>query len=265
MFEITGVRHMYPEPAGFFIDRKNGHACYTFLHFHNSVRIRMGEREFVTQPHAVVLFSPGVPQFFQSDEPLLHDWFHFAGDFSELPLEVFCDGSVFYPSCHEEITRWVAELETEFFAGKKASRVLSDCKVKELLVALDRDLSEKESLAVKSRTLEKFRFLRGEMFSSLQEHHSIESLSQRVCLSPSRFFTLYRKIYGTSPIEDLIVARIRSAKNKLAYSDATVEAIAASLSYENTTHFIRQFKARTGVTPSAYRNQIRKEKAGKAN
>ena len=99
------------------------------------------------------------------------------------------------------------------------------------------------------------------MFSSLQEHHSIESLAKRVNLSPSRFFALYRKIYGTSPIEDLIVARIRSAKNKLAYSEATVEAIAASLAYDNTTHFIRQFKSRVGTTPSAYRKQVRKEKS----
>lgn len=261
MFEITGVRHMYPEPAGFFIDRKNGHSRYTFLHFHNGVRLRLGEREILTQPHAVILFAPGVPQYFYSQEPLLHDWFHFEGDLSRLPLEVFREGAVFYPSCHEEITRWVAELETEFFSGKSASQLLSDCKVKELLIALDRNLSEKDSLSVKTQTLEKFRFLRGEMFSSLQEHHSIETLSQRVCLSPSRFFTLYRKIYGTSPIEDLIVARIRSAKNKLAYSDATVDAIAASLAYENTTHFIRQFKARVGITPSAYRDQIRKEKS----
>lgn len=261
MFEITGVRHMYPEPAGFFIDRKKGHSRYTFLHFHNGVRLRLGEREILTQPHAVILFAPGVPQYFYSQEPLLHDWFHFEGDVSELPLEVFREGAVFYPSCHEEITRWVAELETEFFSGMCASQMLSDCKVKELLIALDRNLSEKDSLSVKTQTLEKFRFLRGEMFSSLQEHHSIETLSRRVCLSSSRFFTLYRKIYGTSPIEDLIVARIRSAKNKLAYSDATVDAIAASLAYENTTHFIRQFKARVGITPSAYRDQIRKEKS----
>lgn len=261
MFRITGVRHMYPEPGGFFIDRKSGHSHYTFLHFHNSVRLRIGEREMVTQPHGVILFAPGFPQYFKSDEPLLHDWFHFEGDFSQLPLEVFRAGAVFYPSCHEEITRWVAELETEFFSGKGSSAMLSDCKLKELLIALDRNLCEKESPSVKGQTLEKFRFLRGEMFSSLQEHHSIESLSKRVCLSPSRFFTLYRKIYGTSPIEDLIVARIRSAKNKLTYSDDTVDAIAASLAYENTTHFIRQFKARVGITPSAYRKQVRKEKS----
>ena len=257
MFEITGVRHMYPEPAGFFIDRRNGHARYTFLHFHNSVRIRVGESEIVTQPHAVILYAPQTPQYFYSAEPLLHDWFHFSGDFEELPLERFCTGEVFYPSCHEEITQTVAQLETEFFLGEGDSPLLSDCKLKELFITLDRDLGKRETGEVRVETLEKFRFLRGEMFSTLERQYTVEALAERVNLSPSRFFALYRKIYGTSPVADLIVARIRSAKNKLAYSEASVDTIAASLGYENTTHFIRQFKSRVGMTPGDYRRQSR--------
>jgi len=260
MFQITGVRHMYPEPAGFFIDRKKGHPHYTFLHFHNSVRLRIGEREIVTQPHAVILFPPDEPQFFQSEEVLLHDWFHFVGDFSALPLEHIRPCRVYYPASHEGITRRLAELETEFFAGKASSPLLSDCKLKELFIILDREMRQKEPISVNSSTVEKFRYLRGEMFSSPEEHHTIDSLSRKVCLSPSRFFALYRKIYGTSPLADLIACRIRSAKNKLAYSDDSVEAIAASLAYDNTTHFIRQFKSRVGMTPGEYRRRTRQEK-----
>lgn len=259
MFHITGARHMYPERAGFFIDRKKGHPHYTFLHFHNSVRIRLGEQDLLTQPHAVILYAPGEKQFFQSEEPLLHDWFHFTGDPAELPLERFSAGKVFYPSRHGIITSLVAGLETEFFSEKPSSAILSDCKVKELFIALDRDLSEKEA-AVGGETLEKFRFLRGEMFSSLNKAHTVESLASRAGLSPSRFFALYKKIYGTSPIADLIACRIRSAKIKLAYSEESVEAVAASLAYENTTHFIRQFKSRVGLTPAAYRKNFRGEK-----
>lgn len=261
MFEITGVRHMYPEPAGFFIDRKKGHSRYTFLHFHNSVRIRMGGEEIRTLPHAVILYAPQVPQYFYSEEPLLHDWFHFSGEWDSLPLTRFCAGEIFYPSCHEEITRMVAQLETEFFLGENDSFLLSDCKLKELFITLDRDLGEKGAYSVGNETLQKFRFLRGEMFATLHRQHSVTSLSERAGLSQSRFFALYRKIYGTSPVSDLIVARIRSAKNKLAYTEATVDAIAASLAYENTSHFIRQFKSRTGMTPCEYRKAMEKEKS----
>ena len=253
MFQITGVRHMYPEPAGFFIDRQKGHLCYTFLHFHNSVCIRLGNEEIVTQPHAVILFAPGEKQYFKSEEPLLHDWFHFSGKLDAFPLETLRTGEIYYPSGHERVTRLVAELESEFFAEEKCSPILSDCKLKELLILLDRDLSKKSFGNVSGETVEKFRFLRGEMFSSPGEHHTVESLARRACLSPSRFFALYRRIYGTSPMADLIACRIRSAKNKLAYSDESVDAIATSLAYENTTHFIRQFKSRTGITPGEYK------------
>ena len=183
MFEITGVRHMYPEPAEFFIDRRLGHPRYTFLHFHNSVRLRVGGEELVTQPHAVVLYAPSEPQYFYSPEPLLHDWFHFSGNFEALPLEEFRSGKVFYPSCHEQITRMVAQVETEFFSGELGSPMLSDCKIKELFITLDRDLCEDGARLVGSETLKKFRYLRGEMFSSLNQHHSIESLAEKAGLS----------------------------------------------------------------------------------
>ncbi len=257
MFEISSVRHMYPEPAGFFINRPTGHRNYTFLHFHNRVELRLEGKLVQTEPHCMILFRPGTPQFFRSRVPLLHDWFHFAGDFSRLPLKLFTPDQIFYPSSHGFVTNLVAEMETEFFAKEESSLLLTDCKIKELFIGLDRDLGNRELGEVRSETLEKFRFLRGEMFSSLDRQHTVDALAARINLSPSRFFALYKKIYGTSPVADLIIARIRSAENKLAYSEESVDAIAASLAYENTTHFIRQFKSRTGLTPSAYRKQVR--------
>ena len=259
--DILRIRHSWPEPENFTLNRPKGAKEYVLIHFHNAVEITLDGVCHHTAPGALIIFSPHKPHSFHSREPLLHDWFHFSGDFDALPLERFTAEEVFYPACHEQITRMVAQLETEFFLGEGDSPALSDCKLKELFITLDRDLREKGAHAVGNETLEKFRFLRGEMFSSLDQHHSVEALSEKAGLSPSRFFALYRKIYGTSPVSDLIVARIRSAKNKLAYTEASVDAIAASLAYENTTHFIRQFKSRTGTTPSAYRKAIRKEKS----
>ena len=53
-----------------------------------------------------------------------------------------------------------------------------------------------------------------------------------------------------------IRARIDAAKNALAFTDQPVARIAENLGYNNLTHFIRQFKALTGVSPSVYRKNI---------
>lgn len=78
-------------------------------------------------------------------------------------------------------------------------------------------------------------------------------MAARIPLSESRFYTVYKSFYGTSPMEDLIRARIDSAKNALLFTDRTISSIAESLGYNNLTHFIRQFRSFTGMSPSGYR------------
>ena len=84
-------------------------------------------------------------------------------------------------------------------------------------------------------------------------------MAQRVHLSPSRVYPIYKKLFGISPNADLINARINSAKNRLINSGDKIEDIAESLGYRNITHFIRQFKENTGMSPGQYRKNRRLE------
>ena len=70
--------------------------------------------------------------------------------------------------------------------------------------------------------------------------------------SESHFCTVYKAIYGISPTADIINARVNSAKNLLEFSNKKVSEIASTLGYWNITHFIRQFKQKTGCTPRKY-------------
>ena len=54
-------------------------------------------------------------------------------------------------------------------------------------------------------------------------------------------------------MDDLIHARIDTAKNRLCNSDESIHQLAADLGYRNVTHFCRQFKKITGLTPMEFR------------
>ena len=54
-------------------------------------------------------------------------------------------------------------------------------------------------------------------------------------------------------LDDLITARINTACNLLTSTNTPISQIAEQLGYANFTHFIRQFKAHTGLSPSAFR------------
>ncbi len=257
MIKVTNVRAAFPEAAGFYINRKKGYGAYTFLHFHNSVEVVTDNRKIVTQPHAVIIYTPEKPQYFKSNEPLIHDWMHFEGDISEsVGIEDLPLNTVIYPADYAFITKIIAEIEYEFFSDKAYRGELLQAKLNELFIKIGRELKNSEYCPQDQEWIETFRALRVKMFSSLNEEWSIKRMSESVFLSESRFYFLYKRLFGISPLADLINAKINSAKNMLAFNDKSVEDIAFSLNYNNTTHFIRQFKQYAGTTPAKYRKSV---------
>ncbi len=255
MYKVTSIRHAFPEKAGFFIDRPNGLGEFLFLHFYNSVEIIINGKKIMTEPHAVILYNPSTPEYYKSYEPLLHDWFHFKGNNDNLILNNLKFDEIFYPNNYNFITETVAELETEFFKGDLNRDFLYDLKIKELLIKLDRDVSNKNDELSNLEHITDFRYLRGEVFSNLGDNWPVSKMAKRLGMSESHFYLLYKKIYGITPTADLIKAKIDSAKNTLRFHNTQISDIAESLGYQNTTHFIRQFKKSIGISPSQYRNK----------
>lgn len=250
LIRIHSIRHAFPEAAGFFIDRPRGHKKYTFLHFFESVTLRVGEQEYVTRPHACIIYAPHTPQYFYSSGPLVHDWFHFEG---EPPRGVIRPDCIYYPSGGAFITDIVQEMETEFSARRAHSDQLLDLKARELFIKLSRGSAGDDRETFDKKTEDSFFALRSAMFSNLSEDWTSERMAKQVNLSRSRFFMLYKTFYGVSPTEDLINARIQSAKNLLLFTDRPIAEIADAVGYRNITHFMRQFRERTGKTPKGYR------------
>ena len=98
------------------------------------------------------------------------------------------------------------------------------------------------------------RSLEREFYSSIpyKNDPSITEMARAVHLSESRFHTLYKQIFGISPKNDLIIARIERAKYLLEQNKYNNAQIAAMTGYTNEYHFIRQFKKIEGITPKEY-------------
>ena len=87
-----------------------------------------------------------------------------------------------------------------------------------------------------------------------------EELAERMHLSISHFQHLYREFFGTSCIRDVIDARIAYAQYYLTTTEMSIQALAVFCGYESELHFMRQFKKYTGLTPSGYREESRRQK-----
>lgn len=80
-------------------------------------------------------------------------------------------------------------------------------------------------------------------------------MAKRVNISVSYLQKLYKKQFGIRFIDDLVQARMEKAVTLLTTTDLRIGEIAEQCGYRHATHFMRQFKAQMGVTPSEYRSR----------
>jgi len=254
MLYFAAIRHLWPEKAGFRLHREQGIGEYVFVHFLNEVEILVDGSFVTAPPHSCILYAPNTPQYLFSRETLIHNWFHFSGNPTPILQSAgLCPNSLIIPVRDDFITDIIQEMENEFFLKKKGFKSLLTAKFTELMLKLSRAADGDYSQTVDESTAERLRKLRSEVFLSLNHSWTVEQMAARVGLSQSRFHSVYRSMYGKSPMEDLIRGRIDSAKNALMFTTQPVSFIAESLGYNNVSHFIRQFRTVTGTSPLRYR------------
>lgn len=97
--------------------------------------------------------------------------------------------------------------------------------------------------------------LRRELHKAPELNWNLGEIARRLNISKNYVQKLYKEHFGISYIDDLIEARIHMAQELLTTTDLRITEIAEACGYRNDTHFMRQFKDKTGVTPTEYRNR----------
>ncbi len=257
---LLSVRHDWPEKAGFLISRPSGLDSYTFIHFLTPVRLRTQGAEISVRAGGCIFFAPDTPQFFQSDSDVIHNWAHFDKRLSEkLTLYNIPTDQILYPKDVGFISDIFRKLEIENFSENEHKDTLCAALSEEFLIRFSRALHGETPLPLTDRAERKrLRELRQYILSHPEQKWSVSKIADKVPLSPSRFHAVYKSLFGTSPMQDVIEAKISYAKSLLlANHRLSLPEVAEKLGYNDQYHFIRQFKAVTGETPGQYRKSRR--------
>lgn len=86
---------------------------------------------------------------------------------------------------------------------------------------------------------------------------SIPDLASLVDMSPSHFYTLFKKEVGTTPVEykqNILINR--AIRLLLSDNIVSIEEISTELGFTSSTYFRRVFKHITGKTPREYRKTV---------
>lgn len=91
------------------------------------------------------------------------------------------------------------------------------------------------------------------ILSNLASNDSIDSVAEKVFLSPSRLSHLFKQSLGISFIQWRELQRISEAKKLLYFSNISILNIAKSLGYDDSLYFSKIFKKHTGLSPTEFR------------
>ncbi|MFR2168713.1 MAG: helix-turn-helix transcriptional regulator [Coprococcus sp.] len=89
---------------------------------------------------------------------------------------------------------------------------------------------------------EKMSIIRTNIYNKPYDNWTIQGMSHQLTMSESYFQHLYKKIFGTGVMNDVIQSRIEHAKYLLSTTDISIEHISQMCGYNSSSHFMRQFK-----------------------
>lgn len=101
---------------------------------------------------------------------------------------------------------------------------------------------------------QKLRDLRSDVHENFHYPWTIKKMADKLNLSSSRFASLYKQEFKTSPTEDLIKTRISQAKKMLSTTKVSVKQVSVACGFESVHYFHRAFKKRIDITPKHYQN-----------
>lgn len=87
------------------------------------------------------------------------------------------------------------------------------------------------------------------------ESIEVADIATQLGLSISQLQREFSRLFGITPNQYIREVRVGVARHMLETSDESIASIAADCGFYDQSHLSRQFKAATGLTPKAYREQ----------
>lgn len=247
--EIYKIKTLWPEDEGFLLERTVGEE-FIFIHTLTDMLVIENGKTQKLDAGSCICFAPHSHQCISAPSGgLLHDWMHLSVSFSEIAEKYgFEYGKAYTPTDSGFVTELMREAELEHMNEGSFYRDICEMKISEIIAKLVRSGNTE---AVASSVNAAFTEARAKIHMDYRHMWTVEEMANLVHLSPSRFFAVYRSVFGVSPKTDLSNVRLEHARHFLA-GGASVKEVSEMTGYTNVYHFIRAFKAHTGVTPGKY-------------
>ena len=163
---------------------------------------------------------------------------------------------IYYP---KNYSRWEELYETLLrFWRYPAPGYAARCKslLYDMLASIEEERQAKYISKDKKKIIENAIFYMEEEFRR-GNNVDIPRLAAQCNMSSTYFRRLFHGIYGVSPKQYILSARMRWARTMLKSTENSITKIAENCGFDNVYYFSRAFRIHEGISPSEYRNQYK--------
>lgn len=223
---------------------------------------RFGEKEYHLEAGYGFLIWPEELAFYQADEkdPWTYVWVGFGGSEAENYLHAMGLSErhpVFKSERSEELYDAVRDMmEHNTFGMANDLRRNGQLSIFLSLIASGANVVDKNET---DRGNEYVRKAVSFIQSNYRNPIKVTDVAEYVCINRSYLYTLFQNYLGTSPQQFLTAFRITKARELLESTSYSIESIALSCGYTDALNFTKAFRGMKGMSPSAFRKQVREE------
>ncbi|MEY8353203.1 AraC family transcriptional regulator [Lachnospiraceae bacterium 54-53] len=212
----------------------------------------------------IVLYYPGDSQYYRYEltgQPDVY-WVHFTGNEAAdiLSRLGFGKSGIYYTGPQSEFVLLIRNMIKELQVKKSRYHAITSLYIKEFIELLARYTSEAEN-----GRLDSSGFVEKAIMDFHQSYNlpvQINDYAKKLNISSCWFIRCFKRYTGKTPQQYIGEIRINKAKELLYSSSFTCNEIAQSIGYSDPLYFSRIFKQAVGISPQAYRKNIRSKYAG---
>lgn len=210
--------------------------------------LRMGNAgDILMHPPGTVVYHGDLPD---GETGFINDWIRFSWPMMEefLARYPIPQNTPFSALGKPILKSYIAALRDEEILRRSGYMEYSECLLHQMLIEIYRASVQGRTADDAGRRLSAARYA---IMKNPQKKHTVAELARLCGYSPGRFSHLYKQLYGMTPMQNVLEARIEMAKRLLAYGGMAVGDVAEACGFQNIYYFSRCFKERTGTSPSS--------------
>lgn len=268
-FEIAIIKHLGSLAQ---LNRPHRHSFFQILYITEGSGTHIIDfDEYVLKPPTVYFLAPGRVHYYRLETQISGYAILFTDEFLMVNQEdqqlvsrlTFPDGGVNPPLLRigqqqvGELSDLMANIYAEYQSRNSYRYSTLQAYLHILLVKFQRMYAENSQPVLTNglhQHAQQFRQLVAQHFAS---EHTVQFYADQMGLNASYLATIVKEVTGESPGQIVRAALTLEAKRLLAHGEQSAEQISNALNFGDPSYFGRFFKREVGVSPTAFRNQIK--------